>query len=1037
MDRRQDLKQFLALFLLPTVLSMGVLAVLLRGSLLDWAFTRWSSDQRAFVQSLAREIDGEIEAAGNLLRTASAADAFQGLSERSAMSRAINGIPEHLDGGKRRILEQLTTKGGFSAAFVLTPEGDHYISHPFSRQQTLKKYNLSDRPYFQQAASARNLVVSDAFVGADGVPAVAIDLPVLDSSGKITMHLGGVLYLKHLSARLSGGQIAPFEYAVLVDRQGRRIAESDPQRLNQEAAEPLLSHPELGPRLSGQAIQGAATGDNHVGRFADRQGTRWFAYRARLESGWELYLFRREAALEAIIAPEVRRNTVMASIMVLVPGLIGLWMAMRFRRRWTHSHERLMESRAELEQRVSERTSELQRSEVQYRTLFQSSADGIIIIDGDRCVDCNQSAIKIFGVSRIEDLVNKAPWELSPPMQPGRGDSKAVAEIELRKVIEEGVNSFEWTHWRIDNGQEFTAHVVLSLMVIDQRVLIQASIRDITKAKAAEAELELHRNHLEQEVERRTAELASAKAAAEAATLAKSAFLANMSHEIRTPMNAIFGMAALMRREGVSSAQASRLDKIDAASKHLLGIINDILDLSKIEAGKMTLESVDVDVHKIAATVMEMSTSLAEGKGLKLLSELPALPSGLIGDPVRLQQALLNYVTNAIKFTNAGSVTLRLSVLDDTDEALRLHCEVTDTGMGIAPDRLDKLFSSFEQADNSTTRRFGGTGLGLVITRRLAELMGGSAGAESTPGHGSTFWLTFCLQKGGAVHGAAGRTAQESAEVVLARDYLGARVLLAEDDKFNQEIALTLLNDAGLLVDVAEDGVQAVDLVRLNDYALILMDMQMPRMDGLQATMQIRQLDVYQMPILALTANALVDVRSSCLAAGMNDFFTKPFDPDRLFEMVLKWLAFGRLQRATPGHQAFVLPNEMRLGVNEIDHQHEEMFSLLNRMVAVPSDDAGAIQFSQCMSQLGQFIARHFNDEERIFRNFGVPESELLRHVEAHKKLLGTFTELQMYLLASEDPDHRKIAETIEGWLRGHFLAYDLKMQRFLLPAAT
>jgi two-component system sensor histidine kinase/response regulator len=417
--------------------------------------------------------------------------------------------------------------------------------------------------------------------------------------------------------------------------------------------------------------------------------------------------------------------------------------------------------------------------------------------------------------------------------------------------------------------------------------------RDVTERMQTEVELELHREHLEDLVRERTVQLAEAKDAAEAASVAKSAFLANMSHEIRTPMNGILGMAHLLRRSGVNAEQAERLDKIDAAAEHLLNVINDILDISKIEAGKFELEDVLVLPDRLMNNVGSILAERARAKGLRLLIEVASLPVGLHGDPTRLQQALLNYATNAIKFTEAGSVTLRSQIVAEDAATALLRFEVQDTGIGIPADTIDRLFTAFEQADNSTTRKYGGTGLGLAITRRLAGLMGGEAGVTSAPGVGSTFWFTARLKKREDSRGLEAQVATADAEELLRRHHGGARILVVDDEPVNREVATMLLEDAGLTVDTANDGEQAVAMARNAPYAAILMDMQMPRLDGLEATRLIRRLDGYaETPIIAITANAFAEDKARCFAAGMNDFLVKPFDPDAIFSTLLR--AFGR-----------------------------------------------------------------------------------------------------------------------------------------------
>jgi CheY-like chemotaxis protein len=358
-------------------------------------------------------------------------------------------------------------------------------------------------------------------------------------------------------------------------------------------------------------------------------------------------------------------------------------------------------------------------------------------------------------------------------------------------------------------------------------------------------------------------------------------------------MNGILGMAYLLRRGGVTPEQAARLNTIDASAQHLLAVINDILDISKIEAGKLELEQVPIAIDSLLANVKSILGEKALEKNIFIRVETTPLPPNLVGDATRLQQALLNYAGNAIKFTETGSVTLRTIVQEETLESALVRLEVSDTGIGITPEAMGRLFNPFEQADNSTTRKYGGTGLGLAITRRLAEQMGGQAGGESTLGVGSTFWLTVRLKKlERRLSHRSPRSDAKNAEAELRKLHSGKRVLVADDEPINREVARIQLECAGLAVDFAEDGAEAVAMTLKTAYDAIFMDMQMPNVNGLEATRRIRMISKYRdTPIIAMTANAFAEDKKRCLDAGMSDFLPKPCDPGVLFATLLGWLS--------------------------------------------------------------------------------------------------------------------------------------------------
>ncbi len=648
------------------------------------------------------------------------------------------------------------------------------------------------------------------------------------------------------------------------------------------------------------------------------------------------------------------------------------------------------------------------------RSLIESNIDALMTTDpAGILTDVNQQMEALTGCTR-DELIG-APFKnyFTDPEQAETGIKRVLSEKKL--------TNYELTA-RARDGQETVVSYNATTFYDRDRKLqgVFVAARDITERK-----------RLDQVLQEKSVELESARSVADKANLAKSDFLSNMSHEIRTPMNAIIGMAYLALKTQMTPRQRDYIKKIQGSGRHLLGIINDILDFSKIEAGKLTVEHTEFELEKVLGNVADLISEKTFAKGLELVFNVDKnVPPNLIGDPLRMGQILINYSNNAVKFTEQGEIDIIIRLKEQTDKDVLIYCAVRDTGIGLTQEQMGRLFQSFSQADTSITRKFGGTGLGLVISKKLAELMGGEVGVDSEPGKGSTFWFTARLGKGvgkqrklaladdlqgkrvlvvddnenarlvlgdllggmnfkvdqaesgkaaiDAVDRAEAQglpyeivfldwkmpgmdgietakrlrerplsriprmmmvTAYGREEVIKGAEEMGiedvlikpvsasvlfdgvvrilggvdvgprtaddaptdtfeqlatikgARILLVEDNELNQEVATELLRDAGFVVDLAENGRIAVDKVRSADYDIVLMDMQMPVMDGVTATQEIRKEERFKdLPVVAMTANAMQGDRDRCMAAGMNDHVAKPIEPEDLWKALLKWI---------------------------------------------------------------------------------------------------------------------------------------------------
>ena len=557
------------------------------------------------------------------------------------------------------------------------------------------------------------------------------------------------------------------------------------------------------------------------------------------------------------------------------------------------AHQRLEEGRGVLEHEVAARTAELRRRETEYRSIFENAHDAILLLDptDETILQANPRAADLYGLS-LEELVGRSIIDFSVDVE--RGRKKVESTLEAGQMIH-----FETLQKRAD-GQEMNLEVNASVLEYRGRQAILSINRDVTERKQAQ-------------------ELRLAIELAERSNEAKSRFLANMSHEVRTPMNGVLGLAGLLLNADLPSAQRHQIELLHQSAEGLLRVLDDVLDFSRIEAGKLEIRSAPFALREVAHGVVELLDQRAKERGIDLHLETdPNLPSHVQGDRARLRQVLINLVDNGLKFTERGGVTLSMG---RPETGRGIHFRIRDTGIGIPGDRIDQIFAPFHQLDDSMSRSAGGTGLGLAICHQLVGLMGGELVAESTQGRGTTLSFTLPLERVDPR-----RTfGEDSSGVVVESDLDPAEnpaedaprvcrgtVLVAEDNRVNQYVIAAVLEGLGLDVEVVADGRTAVSRTRQGRFDMILMDCQMPDLDGYEASRRIRALEgpASNTPIIALTAHAMGGDRERCLAAGMDGYLAKPFDPQKLSRLVDLALEGGRAAVQEASSQIDVVSRE-------------------------------------------------------------------------------------------------------------------------------
>lgn len=922
------------------VLSLALLPMFIL-TLVDYhndsqlALSNIEHDAKLMLHVAQVEEQASLRHVGHMLRTMALADNMRNLD------------PEKCEALSRQLM---TAFEDFSNIGAVWPTGEVFCSSAPSSAPV----SVTDRAWFQDSLSHKGLSKGQFLIGKiSGKPGVTFGYPIHDASGKLTAVLFASSKIEWFDRLTLNQQLPPGWTSVLFTSSGQALSRyPDPElwrdkQLSKESREALLA-----------AISGKQEKVTMVGL----DGIRRLFVLSPLQNV-ENMIVAVAAPLEATIAPVEKGLLVrlaMLLLLTLLTTLLARFYLYRLVERWINQVSKasahaanttndvlgihlptknlprelaqlnhrfnttteILEARRrqteedrqainDLNTQLAARLAEQEATQehlLRLSTAVEQSPASIVITDVNaKIVFVNEAFIKASGYS-ASDAIGQNPRILQS------GNTPPATYRDLWPTVLSGkVWRGEFLNQRKDGTNYLEQATISPVCDPHGKITHYVAIKeDISLLRKTASELEKHRLHLEDLVTQRTYELAVAKEAAEAANRAKSEFLANMSHEIRTPMNAIIGMNYVLMQSALQPEQLEKLTKVSAAAMHLLHIINDILDLSKIEAGKLSLENQPFSPRAILSGVAAMIRDQAQGKGLLLSVEPDSLPSQVIGDATRLRQVLLNFAGNAVKFTHTGSITLSAEVLVQDDSFIDCKFSVTDTGIGIAPTDTARLFNAFEQVDGTSTRQFGGTGLGLAIARHLSHLMGGEVGVDSKFGAGSCFWITARF----AVTPETQKSKATPKFLPELSKQLTGHILFADDDLINREIGKTLLDSVGLRITAVNNGLAAVNQAKQIKFDLVLLDIQMPVMDGIEATRKIRQLPGYEsLPIIAVTANAFPEDRLKCIEAGMNDFLPKPVLPETLFALLGKYLPHTpeAARQQSGSSPAFPPPNQAEL----------------------------------------------------------------------------------------------------------------------------